>query len=201
VGRRVRTTNSGGTVYGSVTSATFATNTTIGITADSGNLDAGLSAVYYSLVTPAGTGSSIFSPTMQPTNRTASSAIKNGDQTGFASATKVINWTLQDFSNNAGWSGNTFTAPYTGQYFVWMQAQLTDTAATQPVSLSIVKNGAGYAAVTNPTHPTAGQLTANYIGRVITLAAGDTIEMFVTGTANTTVKGTNGTNISISRIA
>lgn len=50
VGRRVKTTNSGGTVYGTITVSAYAVVTTVTVVNDSGALDAGLSAVYYGLL-------------------------------------------------------------------------------------------------------------------------------------------------------
>lgn len=49
VGRRVKTTNSGGTIYSTITASAFAAATTITVANDSGTLDAGLSAVSYGL--------------------------------------------------------------------------------------------------------------------------------------------------------
>jgi parallel beta-helix repeat protein len=50
-GRRVKTTNSGGTVYSSIETSTYAPNvTTITVRNDSGSLDSGLSAVSYGLI-------------------------------------------------------------------------------------------------------------------------------------------------------
>lgn len=50
-GRRVRTTNTGGTVYSTIATATYlAPSTTITLTNDSGSLDSGLSEVYYSIL-------------------------------------------------------------------------------------------------------------------------------------------------------
>lgn len=51
VGRRVRTINSGGTIYSTITVSAFAALTTITVVNDSGVLDAGLSAVSYGLLT------------------------------------------------------------------------------------------------------------------------------------------------------
>ena len=51
VGRRVKTTNSGGTVYSTIISSAFTALTTITVSNDSGTLDAGLSAVSYGLLT------------------------------------------------------------------------------------------------------------------------------------------------------
>lgn len=51
VGRRLKTTNSGGTIYSTITASTYTTLTTITIVNDSGTLDSGLSAVSYGLLT------------------------------------------------------------------------------------------------------------------------------------------------------
>lgn len=50
VGRRVKTTNSGGTVYSTITASVFGVSTTVTVVNDSGNLDSGLSAVSYGLL-------------------------------------------------------------------------------------------------------------------------------------------------------
>jgi len=50
VGRRVKTTNSGGTIYSTITSSVFGAVTTIKLLNDSGSLDSGLSAVSYGLL-------------------------------------------------------------------------------------------------------------------------------------------------------
>ncbi|MCR4307652.1 MAG: hypothetical protein NUV80_03755, partial [Candidatus Berkelbacteria bacterium] len=50
VGRRVKTTNSGGTIYSRISATAFTTLTTVTIVNDSGVLDSGLSAVSYGLL-------------------------------------------------------------------------------------------------------------------------------------------------------
>ena len=50
VGRRVKTTNSGGTIYSVITASAFGAVTTVTVLNDSGTLDAGLSAVSYGLL-------------------------------------------------------------------------------------------------------------------------------------------------------
>jgi len=50
VGRRLKTTNSGGTIYSTITVSAYTSLTTITVTNDSGTLDAGLSAVFYGLL-------------------------------------------------------------------------------------------------------------------------------------------------------
>lgn len=52
-GRRVKTTNTGGTVYSTIVGSAFGALTTITLVNDSGSLDAGLSAVSYGLFDPA----------------------------------------------------------------------------------------------------------------------------------------------------
>lgn len=50
VGRRVKTLNSGGTKYGTITESTYTSLTTITVALDSGALDSGLSSVQYGLL-------------------------------------------------------------------------------------------------------------------------------------------------------
>lgn len=52
VGRRVRTFNTGGTVYGTISASAYTTLTTVTITPDSGALDSGLSEADVGIVTP-----------------------------------------------------------------------------------------------------------------------------------------------------
>lgn len=49
-GRRLKSTNSGGTIYSTIKSSTFGAVTTVTVVNDSGTLDAGLSAVSYGLL-------------------------------------------------------------------------------------------------------------------------------------------------------
>lgn len=51
VGRRLKTTNSGGTIYSTITAAAYTTLTTVTVENDSGSLDSGLSAVEYGILT------------------------------------------------------------------------------------------------------------------------------------------------------
>ena len=52
VGRRLKTTNSGGTIYSTITISAYTSLTTITVVNDSGTLDSGLSAVSYGLLSP-----------------------------------------------------------------------------------------------------------------------------------------------------
>jgi len=55
VGRRIKSTNSGGTRYSTISSVAYTSLTTVTVVNDSGLLDAGLSAVFYGLITSANT--------------------------------------------------------------------------------------------------------------------------------------------------
>jgi len=50
IGRRVKTTNSGGTIYSTISNCVYGALTTVTVVNDSGTLDAGLSAVSYGLL-------------------------------------------------------------------------------------------------------------------------------------------------------
>lgn len=52
VGRRIKTTNTAGTIYSTITSSVYGVLTTLTVVNDSGSLDSGLSAVFYSLLDP-----------------------------------------------------------------------------------------------------------------------------------------------------
>lgn len=56
VGRRVKTTNSGGTIYSTITASAYGALTTVTVANDSGTLDSGLSAVAYGLISSLNTG-------------------------------------------------------------------------------------------------------------------------------------------------
>ena len=64
VGRRVKTVNSGGTIYGTITASVFGSVTTVTVVNDSGVIDSGLSAVSYGLLS--GTSSSVPWTTQPP---------------------------------------------------------------------------------------------------------------------------------------
>lgn len=49
-GRRIKTTNSGGTIYSTISASVYTTLTTLTVVNDSGTLDSGLSAVEYSIL-------------------------------------------------------------------------------------------------------------------------------------------------------
>lgn len=52
IGRRLKTTNTAGTIYSTITASAYASVTTVTVVNDSGTLDSGLSAVSYGLLSP-----------------------------------------------------------------------------------------------------------------------------------------------------
>lgn len=81
VGRRVKTTNSGGTVYSEISASVFGAVTTVTVVNDSGTLDSGLSAVSYGLL-------SATNPSV-PTTRTSYTATLSGCTTAPTGSVKV----------------------------------------------------------------------------------------------------------------
>lgn len=75
IGRRIRTANSGGTVYSTITNSIFGALTTVTVTNDSGVLDSGLSQASYALL-------SAVSPSLPDSAAARASA---GLSTGYAS--------------------------------------------------------------------------------------------------------------------
>lgn len=65
IGRRLKTTNSGGTVYSTISNSVYGSLTTITVVNDSGTLDSGLSAVSYGLVSVTNTSAPIASQTVR----------------------------------------------------------------------------------------------------------------------------------------
>ncbi len=108
VGRKLKSINSGGTIYSRITVAAYAAGTsTITVENDSGTLDSGLSAVSYGIVTRANTSQ----PAMQddqlvvvdPVDPTKRLRIDVGNVT--AGQTRVVN--AADFDTNLGINSDT----------------------------------------------------------------------------------------------
>jgi hypothetical protein len=100
IGRRLKTTNSGGTVYSTITNSVFAVSTTITVENDSSNLDSGLSAVSYSLISQANGSDPAFTDqrpvVVNITDRTKRVRMSASGLT--ASKTRVLTVPDQDFT-------------------------------------------------------------------------------------------------------
>jgi hypothetical protein len=191
-GRRIKTTNTGGTVYSTVKSSSFATNTTVNVTNDSGTIDSGISAAYYGLTS--------FASPSYLTPRSFFTCTKSGDMTGFGSSTKVITWTAAEQDALTEWdnANNRWVAKYPGKYLVTVSAEYGDTGTNIAVTLQIAKNNSVVAQSTTRSSATASQVwsvSAHYL--LNATAAGDYIEVFALGSANTTIKAGLGTRFTV----
>jgi len=194
IGRRVRTTNTAGTRYGTVSSSSFATNTTVNLQMDSGTLDAGLSAAYYGWISY--NNPSYLSP------RTAVDVVKNGNQVGFAALSKVTTWTSQkDALSEWDNANNRVVFKYTGTYIVTFQVEFSDTAVAQAVTPVIAVTGAGVSQAASRSAATGGNIESRTVTWAGDISAAGYVEAFLQGTANTTVYGTNGTRLMVTRLA
>lgn len=189
-GRRIKTQNTGGTVYSTVTSSSFATDTTVNVVNDSGTLDAGLSAAWYGITSFA--NRSYLDPV------TVVSSIKNGDQTAIGAAAKITAWTEQ-IDTLSEFTTPTFTAKYPGKYMVQVSLAFSDTNADAVVTGYIYVSGSPVTESVHRADDTATEIKTMALHWVGTLAAGATVEVYAAGTA-TTIKGTSGSRFSVTRI-
>jgi hypothetical protein len=194
-GRRIQYNSSFGIGYGTVTSSSFSTNTTVNFKVDSGKNTLGtlMSALYYGLL------SYDIPSYLDP--RTQLIVTKTSDMTGtFSAAVKVTGWTTE-LDALTEWGSDKFTARYPGLYSISMTLNLTDTSASQGFFLYFAKNGtASTPRFTGGTWSTGGTAIGPTFTRLMSLAASDTIEMQVLCTNNTTIKATH-TVICIHRVA
>lgn len=113
-GRRLKFTVTAGTVYGNISSVSFAAVTTANVAFDSGALDAGLSAVSYSVISPANSSISA-----DYANKSVTSVASAGNGTtdiwGIAGSSLHITGTNDIFSfSTAPFAGNKRTVIFDG---------------------------------------------------------------------------------------
>lgn len=179
VGRRVKATVTAGTRYGTITSTSYGGgNTTVVLIMDSGSLDAGLSAIYYGIVSA--------DPTSMPRRSTynpAWIAHRNGSNQGsIASAAYTkIQFNTEELDQTGIYDNATnyrATIVEPGLYIVGVLASLTTITDGKGVLAAIFKNGSAYA---NSGIGASGAATGVYatVAHVMSLAAGDQIEAYV----------------------
>jgi hypothetical protein len=193
-GRRVRTSNTGGTVYSTVSSSTYSGgNTSVILINDGGGvLDSGFSAPCYGIVSYA--NPSYLDPL------SAVSAHIPANVTGWAAKTQITSWT-EDLDALSEFTGGTFTALYPGKYLIEAKAQCYDTTAGTAMVLTLNQSGTDIAEARGSA-PVANYVVNLSLSRVAVLAAGDTIKLYFTGSSGTTLnQGTApGTLLNIVRI-
>jgi hypothetical protein len=127
VGRRLKTTNSGGTIYSTISASSYAALTTITVVNDSGTLDSGLSAVSYgllsatnvsipkyagnfsSITSPAGSGTQTFLGNGRIDTQTSTGGIGN---TAATTDDTIFTYTLP--ANSMSANGNTARVTFGG---------------------------------------------------------------------------------------
>ena len=92
-----------------------------------------------------------------------------------------------------------------GTYLVQFNVEFSDTGAAQVVIPAIYKSGVLLTQTQTRSAPTGGQIDSRILHNLAIMTSGGAtnyIEAFLTGTANTTVKGTGtaGTRLTITRI-
>lgn len=90
VGRRVKTTNSGGTIYSTISASVFGAVTTVTVVNDSGVLDSGLSAVFYGLLSS--TNDSISSAALSDYTTGTLASTFTFDGAGGTSSSVTMTW-------------------------------------------------------------------------------------------------------------
>jgi hypothetical protein len=141
VGRRLKTTNSGGTVYSTIKTSTFsAGTTTLVVVNDSGTLDSGLSAVSYGIL-------SFANPSyLDPRSIVSITSPYGSFQTFTTNVAGKVLWSAPSVDALSEWGSSRFTAKYSGNYAIAAAVSL------QPVTGSIAqfndfciyKNGVPY---------------------------------------------------------
>lgn len=178
-GRRVRTSNTGGTVYSTVSSSSYSSpDTTVNLINDSGAvLDSGFSAPAYGIV-------SYLNPSyLDPLS--AVSAHLTANITGWAAETAITTFT-EDLDALGEFASGTFTAKYPGTYLATASAEASDTAAGVTCQLALKQSGVAVQ-WSKSTTPVAGYRIMTHVSRVVSLVAGDTLSLSFSGSANTTL--------------
>jgi hypothetical protein len=194
VGRRLRTSNTAGTIYSTITVSNFAAGvTTVTVVSDAtGVLDSGLSAVYYGLETFA--NPSYLDP------RSAVSSHLTADITGYAAKTAVTTYT-EDLDTLNEYAAGIFVAKYPGKYLVAITAECSDTAAAVTGILTLRQTAADIAEARFTTSA-VNQFYNLAITRVVSMNAAETLSVFFQGAATTTLRTgvANGTLVAITRL-
>ena len=203
-GRRIRTSNTAGTVYSTVVSSSFGgVNTTVVVVNDGSSvLDSGINSLAYGLLSYANPSY------LDPLGVVV--ALFTADVTGYGSETQLTAFTVtsvdavramltaftEQLDTLSTFASGTFTAKYPGYYKVDAVVVLSDTAAgTRTAALK--KTGSTLNS-TSVIIAANGQITAP-IATTVQLDVGDTLKLYVTGAATTTVKGT-GTTFNVTRV-
>jgi hypothetical protein len=186
VGRRIKSTNTGGTRNSTITASSYSAGTgltTVTVTNDSGTLDSGLSQVSYGLISAVSTslpGGVAFSCTQSVSQTLAS-----------ATQTKIT-FTASEYDTTGGaYATSRYTAKVAGLHSFKAGVYITSTTTLTAYDLYIYKNGVVY----KRGCTRAGLNSAAWSDSMaidVTLAAGDYVEIFADATSGGTIS-TNAT--------
>ncbi len=177
VGRRLKTTNSGGTVYSTITASAYGALTTITVANDSGTLDSGLSAVSYGLL-------SASNQSIPPLGMVIPLTSVSGTNTITASALTIA------------------AALQTGQVFSFVPANTNTGATTLNVNSIAAKNiYAGNSALVGGELKSGKPVVVMYDGTQFQIIGGTykqpTRTVLTSGTAATYTTPTGATRINV----
>lgn len=191
-GRRMKSTNTGGTIYSTVVSATYgAPDTTIVVVNDSGVLDAGLTGVTY--------GQQFVNPSYLDPRTQVILDNNSVDLVLASTAAQKISFGREVVDSLAEYASGTWTCKYPGIYDAKFAVAVTIVAGSPVAQGFIYKNGSAAATTQCDTTIAGGNA---FVAKAISCVAGDTIEFYAQrdGTANS-VSGRNDlTYASITRV-
>src|SRR5574337_215275 len=160
VGRRLRSSNTGGTVYSTVQSSSYAAGTTsVVVTNDTGSLDGGFSSLAYGLV-------SYQDPSyLDP--RSAVQAVLSAAQTGIGTGQTAVVCDSKSLDVLTEYASGHFAPRYTGIYLIAVDLNVTS-SSTGTCTLIINVNGAIATSVVNASSgvltPVSASAVANMLG-------------------------------------
>jgi hypothetical protein len=140
VGRRLKTVNSGGTIYSTITASVFGAVTTVTLRNDSGSLDAGLSAVSYGILSPLNPSIPVIQSVAFSATSSVTTSMANNVYTKIAFQTEEYD--LGGYFDNATNYRHTPLVP--GIYLY--TATITAAGPSVSINANIYKNGAAYKA-------------------------------------------------------
>lgn len=170
VGRRVKTTNSGGTIYSTITAVAYTTLTTVTVVNDSGVLDSGISAVSYAVLSADGASApsvkvSGLDWTHQGQVTMSGKSIWMAEGAAVASANDCNIWTTD--GNTVHVTGTTEiqdwgTAPQAGAW-KWVIFDSTPQLTYHATTNKLNTNSANYTAVAGDRALVYAESTSSYL--------------------------------------
>jgi hypothetical protein len=204
-GRRIKLTQTSGTVWGTVASSSFATDTIVRVVLDGGAvLDNGLSAVWYSKSTPVTQGSD---PPSIGDRSTYVHAFLNVNQAITTGGFRKINFDTEtsDYLNEWDPSANSRFTPayqsnssYNQRWRIFAQVTLDTSIVSAQIAIAL--NGVNVAVQQENSGIAGGTLTIDMIVAA-PASVGNFWEIYVNPSANVTIRaGATATFIQIVRV-